>query len=316
MGVKHLNKIIKKYANEENQCIVEKKLSSYKNKIIVIDISLFLYKFYSMQGHLFTGLFHQIELFLKNSIIPWYVFDGAYDDLKTKEMKQRKQIHKKNKEKCEKLKKDDPDNKKEIFKYENRSFEITDDIVQWCKCMFDNYGIPYIQAKGETDKLCAQLVSQGYAHACLSDDTDMFPYGCPVVLRDIKSKGTVMEYRLNNIIPSLGLDDYQQFASFCVLLGNDYCDNIRSVGPASALKLIKRYKTIDAIVNVLQKKIDTLDSKIYNKVLSIYTVSKPLKKIKIPTIKKVDLNQAIIWSIKQIKPNRKEKVITRLEKML
>ena len=63
MGVKHLNKIIKKY-----HMIEPTNLSNYAGKTIVIDTSLFMHKFYSMQGELFKGMFHQIETLLKYGI--------------------------------------------------------------------------------------------------------------------------------------------------------------------------------------------------------------------------------------------------------
>ena len=34
----------------------------------------------------------------------------------------------------------------------------------------------------------------------------------------------------------------------CILLGCDYCDPIKGIGPQTALRLIKEYKTIDAIL--------------------------------------------------------------------
>ena len=80
MGVKNLNKFLKKKCP---QCIKKRSLKDFSNKTVVIDISLYLHKFYSMQGQLFTGLFHQVELLLKNKITPCYIFDGKYDELKT-----------------------------------------------------------------------------------------------------------------------------------------------------------------------------------------------------------------------------------------
>ena len=38
-------------------------------------------------------------------------------------------------------------------------------------------------ADGEADQLCVQLVLNKTAWACMSDDMDMFVYGCPRVLR-------------------------------------------------------------------------------------------------------------------------------------
>ncbi len=39
----------------------------------------------------------------------------------------------------------------------------------------------------------------------------------------------------------------------CILLGCDYCDKIRGIGPKTAYKLIKEHKNIEGVL----KKIDT-----------------------------------------------------------
>jgi flap endonuclease-1 len=41
----------------------------------------------------------------------------------------------------------------------------------------------------------------------------------------------------------------------CILLGCDYCDPIKGIGPQTALRLIREHKTIDAILS--SKAIDT-----------------------------------------------------------
>ena len=55
-------------------------------------------------------------------------------------------------------------------------------------------GISYYQAKGEADKLCAKLVNKNKVFACLSEDMDLFVYGCPKVLRYISllNKNVIM----------------------------------------------------------------------------------------------------------------------------
>jgi len=44
-----------------------------------------------------------------------------------------------------------------------------------------------------------------------------------------------------------------QFIDLCILLGCDYCDSLRGIGPKRAVDLIKQHKTIEAAV----KHIDT-----------------------------------------------------------
>lgn len=44
-----------------------------------------------------------------------------------------------------------------------------------------------------------------------------------------------------------------QFIDLCILLGCDYCDSIRGIGPKRAIDLIKQHRNIETIL----KNIDT-----------------------------------------------------------
>jgi len=89
-------------------------------------------------------------------------------------------------------------------------------------------GISYYQADGEADKLCAQLVLNGKAYACLSEDTDLFIYGCPYVLRYLSLKNhTAILYNIDVILQDLDINLYD-FQKLCVLSGTDYNNNINN----------------------------------------------------------------------------------------
>lgn len=44
-----------------------------------------------------------------------------------------------------------------------------------------------------------------------------------------------------------------QFIDFCILLGCDYCDSIRGIGPTRALALIRQWGSIEAILENLDR---------------------------------------------------------------
>ena len=55
--------------------------------------------------------------------------------------------------------------------------------IENVKTLIKAYGVSYIEAVGEADKLCAKMVCKNKAYACLSEDMDLFVYGCSRVLR-------------------------------------------------------------------------------------------------------------------------------------
>jgi 5'-3' exonuclease len=90
------------------------------------------------------------------------------------------------------------------------------------KRLMREYDVPYIDCDGESDLVCAELVKRGIAQACMSDDMDLFLYGCPVVLRHVNIwYGTGIEYVLSSVLNGLGIS-LRGFRMACVLSGTDY----------------------------------------------------------------------------------------------
>lgn len=56
-----------------------------------------------------------------------------------------------------------------------------------------------------------------------------------------------------------------QFIDLCILLGCDYCDSIRGIGPKRAIELIKKHKSIEKIIESLDKKYTVPENWIYEK---------------------------------------------------
>ncbi len=84
------------------------------------------------------------------------------------------------------------------------------------------FDMRYIEADGESDNVCAQIVKMGIAHACMSNDMDMLLYGCPRVLRHFNlDRETVVEYNLPRILNILDVS-ICEFREICILSGTDY----------------------------------------------------------------------------------------------
>lgn len=46
-----------------------------------------------------------------------------------------------------------------------------------------------------------------------------------------------------------------QFIDLCILLGCDYCDSIRGIGPKKAVELINKHKCIEKIIENIDKRV-------------------------------------------------------------
>jgi hypothetical protein len=212
MGVKFL----KNYINAN--CIGVRKcnLNEFSNKRIVVDASIYLYK-YKGQQMLVNGIINLIGLFAEHNISPVFVFDGKPKHAKRDELIKRK---------TEKI------NAWQQLKA-LQSQGLTDETLQMkstrvskadintVKNILDRLGVLYIDALYEADEVCAMLMLHNQVDVCLSDDTDMFVFGCNTVMRELSPDGMGKVYNLNKILFSMNMN-FQTFKQLCIISGNDY----------------------------------------------------------------------------------------------
>ena len=227
MGIKDLNKIVRSYCKKSTKIISLKELSG---KTIVIDISIYLYRF-AKENTLIENIFLMISIFHYYHITPIFVFDGKPPiekrDLLIQRIKDKKAAEKEYNVLKEKLNIiNDFQEKKEISLHldvlKKQFVSITKDQIDKVKELIISYGASYLEATGEADELCAMLVLKNNVWACLSEDTDMFVYGCSRVLRYFSLVNhTCVLYDMEKILLDLSLNQ-KQFRQLCILSGTDY----------------------------------------------------------------------------------------------
>ena len=229
MGIKNLNRFL--YENCTKKSIKKIHLNQLSNKVIVIDTSIYLYK-YSSEGLLMENMYLLISMLRHYNINPVFVFDGKPPPEKHDLLKQRR-LEKKDAENKYSILKNSLDNERpdekikvEMEKLKRMFVRISDDEIKKVKGLMDSYGVKYFDAPSEADHLCAYLVNIGKAWGCISDDMDMFLYGCQHVIRNISLlKHTATLYDTNQIWEDLEMTE-QIFREIMVLSGTDY--NIHS----------------------------------------------------------------------------------------
>ena len=191
MGIHNLNRFL--LDNCTNESINKKHMKFLSGKTIVIDTSIYLYKFIA-NNLLIENMYLLIMIFKYYNISPIFVFDGKPPDEKKQIIKKRlidKIIaEKKYNELKDKITtvadiKDKKELEIEIDSLKKQFIRIKESDIASVKELMDNCNVLYYTANGEADQLCAKLVIDKKAWACLSDDMDMFVYGCTRVIRHI-----------------------------------------------------------------------------------------------------------------------------------
>ncbi|EPY76040.1 flap endonuclease GEN 1-like protein [Camelus ferus] len=71
-------------------------------------------------------------------------------------------------------------------------------VLKECLDMLECLGIPWVQAAGEAEAMCAYLNASGYADGCLTNDGDAFLYGAQTVYRNFTMNTKVVQEFLMN----------------------------------------------------------------------------------------------------------------------
>ena len=245
MGIKYLNRVLRSRCSE---AIKQIPLWNLKNKKIAIDTSIYLYRFKG-EDALIENFYLMVSLFRHYKITPLFVFDGKPPQEKYDEIKHRSQLKYEAENRYnimgQRLDKTDSEfERQELINKmqdEKKQFiRITQEDIENVQRLLDAYGIIHITANGEADELCYKLTKKKMVYGCLSEDMDMFVYGCERVYRYLSLlNNTLVEYDLRKILNILGVTQIE-FREICVLAGTDYnegCDNIYK-----SLTMFKKYK--------------------------------------------------------------------------
>jgi len=250
MGIRYLNQFLKDNASPSIKLC---RLPELSGKKIAVDVSIYMYKFAS-DDTLIENMYLMLSVFRHYNIIPVFVFDGKPPPEKRLLLKKRKEDKQGAENEYNMLKNklevnrdmDDADKQEILYNMDmlKKDFvSISRNDIENVKTLIRAYGATYYDAPGEADELCAMLTIKGKVWACLSEDMDMFVYGCPRVIRYLSLLNhTAVIYDVKGILNNLGITQ-KEFREICVLSGTDY--NLERDDSANmfnkTLKLFKKY---------------------------------------------------------------------------
>jgi len=272
MGIKGLTQLIKLHSPEAIQTTNLYKLSG---KTVAIDASIFMYKMLinmrttnqsyltSKEGKVvshITGIFYKTANYLAVNITPIYVFDGKPPQSKSDVIQARH--NKVSKAKDDMTHATTVEQKNQL---EKKTIRLTKQHVDDIKELLDLMGVSYVQANGEAEAYASEMCRQGMVDYVVTEDMDTLAFGCPRMIRTCLDKSV----RRSDIISIIDLDTvmkgfsmtYEQFIDLCILCGCDYCSNIPRIGNKTALGLIRKHGSIEAVLPGLKNVPDDYEGK-------------------------------------------------------
>ena len=246
MGIRNLNRYLRDNCKSSIRCI---NMADLSGKRIAIDISIYLYK-YEADNALLENMYSMLSIFRHYNIIPIFIFDGKPPPEKKALLIKRRENREDAQIEYNKLQKqlenrDDTDDNHDIIvsmaQLKQTIVQLKKEQIEKVKSLIIAYGSTYYDAPGEADELCALLVIKKKVWACLSEDMDMFVYGCTRVLRYFSLiSHTAVLYYTKGILEELNMSQ-TEFKEICVLSGTDY--NINADGNTNkvSLKITLKY---------------------------------------------------------------------------
>ena len=200
------------------------------------------------------GLFNRTIRFLTEGVRPVYVFDGKPPNIKSHELTKRKEKREKATEELKKAQEEG--NMEEVDKQSKRLVRAGTKENDDCKKLLRLMGVPIVEAPCEAEAQAASLCLEGKVWGVGTEDMDALTFRTPVLLRKMTfanaSKSTLQQMDYRKAIDGLGLTQ-AEFVDLCILLGCDYCDSIKGIGPKTALKMIREYSSIEKILENLDR---------------------------------------------------------------
>ncbi|NXK53744.1 GEN endonuclease, partial [Chauna torquata] len=227
MGVTNLWQILEPVRQPVN-------LSDLKGKTLAVDLSLWVCEAQTVKKmigvvtkpHL-RNLFFRFSFLTSMGIKLVFVMEGEAPRLKADTMSKRNEMRY-------------GPSKKHGAARTGRSFFKS--ILRECLELLECLGVPWVQAAGEAEAMCAYLNAKGHVDGCITNDGDVFLYGAQTVYRNfaMNAKEPHLDcYTMSSIKEKLGCDR-ESLIGLAVLLGCDYLPKgIPGVGKEQALKLIE-----------------------------------------------------------------------------
>jgi len=246
-------------------------LDALRGRVIAVDGNGELYQFLALirlrdgtplrdsrgriTSHL-AGLFYRTtRLIADYGVKLVFVFDGKPPVRKAAEIERRRAVRERYEaERDEALRAGDM---AAAYSKSTMTSRLTREMVGEARELLRLLGIPTVQAPSEAEAQCAHMARRSEVWAAGSKDYDSLLFGAPRVLRFLTisgveflpSQGTFRALKpevieLDHLLTSLAITR-EQLIDLAILVGTDFNDGVKGIGPKKALKLVQTHGSIE-----------------------------------------------------------------------
>jgi len=216
-----------------------------------------------------SGLIYRLSNFVAAGIRPAFVFDGEPPRLKARTIEARGDV----KQRAEREWKEAVEIG-DLATARTKAMQtsrLTHEMVEQSKRLLGLLGIPCVQAPSEGEAQASAMAREGSAYAAASQDYDSLLFGSPRLVKNLAITGRRKlprkevyvdvqpeEIGLEATLSALGITR-EQLVDMALLIGTDFNEGVRGIGPKKALILIRRYGSLEPSLAELQVDIESKD---------------------------------------------------------
>jgi flap endonuclease-1 len=204
-----------------------------------------------------SGLLYRTANLCEKGMKLVFVFDGKPPELKDQEIQRRREI--KEQARTQYRRAITEGKIQEARKYAQATSQLKNSMVEDAKRLLDALGISWIQAPSEGEAQASFMASKGDVWAVASQDHDSLMFGAPRMVKNLAITGRRKLPRrdayvevepeiveLSKVLQELSITR-EQLVDVGILIGTDFNDGIRGIGPKTAVKLIRENGKLEEI---------------------------------------------------------------------
>ena len=249
------------------------RLGVLRGKSLAVDANNMLYQFLSLirtpdgtplkdssgriTSHLAGLMFRSTRLIHGYGIDLVLVFDGKPPGLKEREIVKRRRLREKAELEWERAVR--AGDYATAWSKAVMTSRLTRSMADDAKRLLELLGIPFVQAPSEAEAQTAYMAKKGDVWASSSRDYDSLLFGAPRLLRYLTISG-------REFLPSKGVSrplrpelidlkrllshhklTHEQLIDLAILIGTDFNEGVKGIGPKGALKLLRRHGRIEEL---------------------------------------------------------------------
>ncbi|PVH87982.1 hypothetical protein DL98DRAFT_224387 [Cadophora sp. DSE1049] len=197
---------------------------------------------------------HRVRMLQHFGVIPFIIFDGDYLPSKAAtEADREKRREQSRKAGMELL---NAGKTSQAYLEFQKAVDVTPEMARQLIDELKKTGVQYIVAPYEADAQMVYLERKGIIDGILSEDSDLLVFGAKCLLTKLDQYGNCIEVNKADFsacreITLTGWSD-REFRTMAILSGCDYLASISNMGLKTAYRMVRKHKTIEKVLRMLQ----------------------------------------------------------------